>query len=227
MRLPSRHERGNNLNWNWEPRTWKKSTKLLLGLVTIWPPVYMVLFFLSIFSFMILIPFAASEQTSSCGDLDVLQLDQKIKNGDIKKLTLKRSEIVALDRTGNCEFRVFTSNEESRQTILRDSREVVNGRPRVETVEENTSARETELPIAFPIGFMVLFAAHFLTIILMMGLMPLYIILAVKDERHDQTARIIWVVLFCTVGMFAMIVYWCLYVWKAQRPPDAPLSNPL
>ena len=60
----------------------------------------------------------------------------------------------------------------------------------------------------------IFFGAHMLTILLMMALLPVYIILAVKDERHDQTMRIVWVVLFCTVNMFAMPVYWYLYVWR-------------
>jgi len=73
---------------------------------------------------------------------------------------------------------------------------------------------------------MLLFGAHFLTIILMMGLMPLYVILAVKDERHDQTMRIIWVVLMCMVGMFAMPIYWFLYVWRERGPGSGAVAAP-
>jgi len=154
----------------------------------------------------------------------LFQLDQKIKDGDIQYLTLKRTEIVAVDRLDGCEYRVFTSNESSRERILRDAREMVSGRPRVEKIEENTS--EPKVPMAFPAGIMLLFGAHFLTIILMMGLMPLYVILAVKDERHDQTMRIIWVVLMCMVGMFAMPIYWFLYVWRERGPGSGAVAAP-
>jgi hypothetical protein len=211
------------MEWNWQPHTWKRRHKLLLGLATFWPPLYMVLFFVGIFSIMMILPFAAERDSGRhCGEVDLLQLDRKIKDGQIKQLTLRRNEMVARDRVGDCEYRVFTSNESSRQAILKDAREIVNGFPRVEKVEEETG--QSEVPSAFPVGFVFLFGAHFLTIILMMGLMPLYIILAVKDERHDQTMRIIWVVLFCTIGMFAMPIYWFLYVWRERGPGDGAVN---
>jgi len=213
------------MDWNWQPQTWKRRNKLLLGLATFWPPLYMVLFFVGIFSIMMILPFASERETQQrCGEIDLFQLDQKIKDGDIQYLTLKRTEIVAVDRLDKCEYRVFTSNESSRERILRDAREMVSGRPRVEKIEENSS--EPKVPMAFPAGIMLLFGAHFLTIILMMGLMPLYVILAVKDERHDQTMRIIWVVLMCMVGMFAMPIYWFLYVWRERGPGSGAVGAP-
>ena len=203
------------MDWNWQPHTWKSRNKLLLGLATLWPPLYMLLFFVGIFSMMMILPFAAERDSSrNCGDTDLLQLDQKIKDGRIKQLTLRQNEIVALDGLGNCEYRVYASNQSSREVILKDAREIVNGRPRVEKIEEATS--EPEVSLAFPAGIMLLFGAHFLTIILMMCLMPLYIILAVKNEQLDQTMRIVWVVLSCTVGMFTYPVYWYLYIWRKQ-----------
>jgi len=58
----------------------------------------------------------------------------------------------------------------------------------------------------------------------MIGLMPLYIILAVKNEYIDQTMKIMWAVLICMVGIFAMPVYWYLYIWRNQ-PPAATLPK--
>lgn len=169
---------------------------------------------------MLLMPFATDrDPTRQCGEVDLLQLDQKIRNGEIKQLTVRGSEIIARDRVGDCDFRVFTSNESSRQTILKNAREEVNGRPRVEKVAEENS--QSEVPMVFPVGIMLLFGAHFLTILLIMGLMPFYVILAVKDERHDQSMRIIWIVLMCMVGMFAMPIYWFLYVWREKAPGNS------
>ena len=68
----------------------------------------------------------------------------------------------------------------------------------------------------FPIGIGLFFLCHMLTILLMFVLMPLYIILAVRDERHDQTTRIVWIILICMMGNLAMPVYWYLYVWPAR-----------
>jgi len=73
---------------------------------------------------------------------------------------------------------------------------------------------------------------HLGTILLMMAQMPFYIVLAVKNDRLDQTKKIIWVVLFAVVAMFATPVYWYLHIWRAPKtnvdseslPPG--LSNP-
>jgi hypothetical protein len=55
------------------------------------------------------------------------------------------------------------------------------------------------------------------------GLMPLYIILAVKNESLDQTMRIVWIVLFATMGVAVNPVYWYLYVWR--QPPAASVTD--
>jgi uncharacterized membrane protein YqjE len=91
----------------------------------------------------------------------------------------------------------------------------------VEVIEENTS-KATPEPLFVPLGFGMLMVFHLFTMLLMMCLMPLYIILAVKNDRLDQTMRIVWVVLACTVGMFADIVYWYLYIWR--KPAAGNLS---
>jgi hypothetical protein len=207
------------LNWNWNPNDWKSSTKILLGLATVWPVIYMGLFFISIFSFIAFLPFEEARSSQSCGNIDLIQLERKIKNGELKELTATSTEIVARDRVGYCSYETSVTNDSTRQQILREAREVgTNGSPRVAKVDENTS-RPASSPM-FPIGVVALFAVHTLTIFLIMGLMPLYIILAVKSDRLDQTTRIVWVVLLCMMGMFAMPVYWYLYIWR--KPPIGP-----
>ena len=54
----------------------------------------------------------------------MLQLDDKIKAGEISELTVKRDEVKGLDRIGNCEFRVSVSNQATRDRILRTAREL-------------------------------------------------------------------------------------------------------
>jgi hypothetical protein len=164
---------------------------------------------------MLLLPFAQDRSTGNCGDLDLIQLTHKIQNGELKQLTIRRDEIVAKARVGNCEYKTSVTNGSTRAEILREARELdATGQPRVARVEEETSQPVSPM---LPIGFVALFAAHMLTILLIMGLMPLYIILAVKSDRFDQTTRIIWVVLLCMLGMLAMAVYWYLYIWR--EPP--------
>lgn len=210
------------MNWNWEPRSWKKSTRVLLGILTIWPIVYLGLFMVSIFSFMLILPFAEKGSSRSCGSLDLIQLDRKIKNGEIKQLTVRPNEIAARERNGDCEFAVTVTSESTRQELLTEARKIVNGQPRVEKIEEE-SARRDELPWFAPVGFIAFFAVHMLTIFLLFLLMPLYIILAVKNDTLDQTMRIVWVVLFCTMGMLVNPVYWYLYIWR--KPPAAPITD--
>ena len=183
------------MNWSWNPNHWKRSTKILLGLATIWPVIYMGLFMLSIFSFMLLIPLAQDRSSGNCGDLDLIQLSDKIQNGELKQLTIKRDEIVATDRVGNCEYHTSVTSPHTRAEILQKARALdANGQARVPKIDEETNQ---PTPLAFPIGIVAFFAAHMLTILLIMGLMPLYIILAVKSDRLDQTTRIFgW---FCFV----------------------------
>lgn len=183
----------------------------------------MALFMLSIFSIMLL---AQGRSAGNCGDIDLIQLNHKIQNGELKQLTVRRDEIVAKDRVGKCEYRTSVTSESTRDEIVREARELdANGEPRVAKIEEETSQPVSAM---LPIGIVALFAAHMLTILLMIGLMPLYVILAVKSDRLDQTTRIIWVILLCMMGMFAMPVYWYLYIWRepaggsvAQSPVDS------
>ena len=209
------------MNWNWNPADWRRRTKVLLGLVTIWPPIYIALFVFIVFSFAMLMPLVSGRSGRSCGSLDALQLDRKIKNGEIEQLTVRPGEILARERGRDCQHEVSVTNQSTREELLKAARELdANGRPRVASViEEDTDA---DLSPAIPIGFIGLFAAHMFTILLSFALMPLYIVLAVQDERHDQTMKIVWVVLICTMGIFANPVYWYLYVW---RPPAVTMSN--
>ena len=167
---------------------------------------------------------AAERAKASCGRLDVLQLDRKIRAGQIKELTIRSDEMVARDRVGTCTYLTTVSEDTIRQEILTGAREIVDGRPRVEVINENTS--EPAAPFFAPLGFGALMLAHMLTIFLTMALMPLYIILAVKNERLDQTMRIVWVVLACTVGMFANIVYWYQHIWRRPTGDGTGASPP-
>jgi hypothetical protein len=158
-------------------------------------------------------------------NLDLIQLERKVQNGEINELRITANEIEAFDRNGRS-FETSVSNESTRAEIIRQARQLdSNNHQRVSKIEENSSQGPMN-PI-FPVGIGLFFLCHMLTILLMLVLMPLYIILAVKDERHDQTTRIIWVVLLATMGMFANPVYWYLYIWRQVRPLAEPPVNSL
>jgi len=211
------------VNWNWEPRTWKTSTKLFLGFATIWPIIYIGLFIGLIFSGVFFAALLSKESGGPRSNLDLIQLERKIQNGEIRELRISSTEIEAIDRSGRL-FETETTNEATREDIIRQAREMdANHHQRVDKIDENSS-RAPENPI-FPIGIALFFLCHMLTILLMFVLMPLYIILAVKDQRHDQTTRIIWVVLLATMGMLANPVYWYLYIWRKAGPAAEPPPN--
>lgn len=218
------------MSWTWETSAWKKSTKLLLLMATVWPIVYMVLFM----SIVISLVAAAERNRNPCGEIDVLQLDKKIRDGEIKKLSIRSGSIVATDIREGCTYEIFVRSDSSREEILNDARQIVNGRARVEQIEEN-ARDQSDLPPPFaaiaPVGFILIFILHLATILLMMAQMPFYIVLAVKNDHLQQTTRIIWIVLFALVSIFASPVYWYLYIWRKTKDvpiePDGPISGDL
>jgi cell division protease FtsH len=67
------------------------------------------------------------------------EMDQMIQSGSLKQLTVKQNESVAIDNN-NAEYRAALSNEYAKADLLKSAREVVNGKPRVPKVEEESSS---------------------------------------------------------------------------------------
>jgi hypothetical protein len=207
---------------NWDPHTGTRSTKLLLGMATIWPVVYVVLFVGTIFSGMLIV-FSSGESTSRRGDyIDLIQLEKKIQNGEIKELKIRAGDFEAVDRDGGV-FYTFVTNKSTREELIGQARAIgADKQQRVQKIDENTS--EPRENFALPFGFLVLMGFHLLTILLLFLLMPVYIILPLKNKRLDQNMRIVWVILACTIGIFSDVVYWYLYIWRT--PPAIPAPEP-
>ncbi len=192
-------------------------------LATIWPVIYMVLFFAIVFT-MLALTSSSRISGANCRSIDVLELDQKIQAGEIKQLTLRDNTFVAITWKDDCQYEVFVKNESSREQILKHARELVDNKPRVERVDEGASQPRINPPAFAPaaaVGFFAFMALHLGTIFVMTAQMPFYIVLAVKNDRLDQTRKIIWVVLFAVVSLFAAPVYWYLYIWRKIDPPTA------
>ena len=215
------------MSWSWDSSSWRKSSKILLLLATIWPFIYMFLFFgLFITIFWIAID-SESHGRQNCGNLDALQLDEKIKAGQISELRVEGSDFFAVDRTSGCMYRAFIINESSRSQLLTDAREVVDNRPRVDKVEQKPAREMPENPFAAlgGVAFGLLTTLHLVTMILMMAQMPFYVVLAVKNERLDQTTRIIWIVILAVMSALAAPVYWYLYIWRKPISNSPPLAE--
>ena len=182
--------------------------------------------FLGFIGSMMFMSIRADNSDNPCAHLDVLQLDRKIKAGEIKQLIVREFDVIAVDRANNCKYHTRLVDDSMRRELLADANEVVDGHPRIDSVTEK---KEGPLPapiaLGTGLGFIVLMVFHFATILLMMALMPFYIVLAVKNERLDQTMRIVWIVLFCTVGMFANPVYWYLQIWRKPKGLQQPIHT--
>ena len=207
------------MKWNWDPHTWKRSTMLLLGIATIWPVVYIVLFIGTVFSGVFIV-FNAGDSTPRRGAyVDLIQLEKKIQNGEIKELRISSTEFEATDRDGSI-FYTYVTNKSTRDELIGQARAPgANGLTRVAKVEENNS--QSEENFALPFAFLVLMCLHMMTILLLFLMMPVYIILPLKNERLDQNMRIVWVILACTIGVFSDVVYWYLHVWRTA--PASPV----
>jgi cell division protease FtsH len=76
---------------------------------------------------------------STYQNVDLTRFDQMIDSGQIKELTVKQAESVAIDVNGQ-EYRAALSNEQSKSKLLDHAREIVNGKPRVAKVQEESSS---------------------------------------------------------------------------------------
>jgi cell division protease FtsH len=97
-----------------------------------------IVFWLLIIAGAVLLYKLVNPRGSSYQSVDLTKLDQMIQSGNLKQLTVKQSETVAID-VNNQEYRVALSNEPGKNDLLKSAREIVNGKPRVAKVEEESN----------------------------------------------------------------------------------------
>jgi cell division protease FtsH len=98
-----------------------------------------IVFWLLIIAGALLLYKLVNPRGSSYQNVDLTKIDQMIQSGELKQLTVKHTETVAIDNH-NQEYRVALSNDPAKNDLLKSAREVVNGRPRVAKVEEESSS---------------------------------------------------------------------------------------
>jgi cell division protease FtsH len=94
--------------------------------------------------------------------IDLTALEEKITTpGELRSITAKQNEVVAVDARG-AEFRAQLTNEHTKAEILKEAREVVNGKKRVDKVEDESGSSNyiwpmliTWAPLLFIIGIWV------------------------------------------------------------------------
>jgi hypothetical protein len=200
---------------SWDPSHWTRTRKIILGIATVWPPIYMMLFMVAIFSMIAFFGLRSAQFKSNTENIDLIQLENKINNRELSQITVTRDEIIACDRSCQCEYHTPVTSRSTRAEIIRQASQVdENGKALVPKIEETSS--QPQLPAFLPIGFAAFFGIHMLSIMLMFVLLPIYILLAVNRPQFDQTTRIVWIVLICLMGNLAMPAYWFAYVWPAR-----------
>ena len=98
-----------------------------------------IVFWLLIIAGALLLYKLVNPRGSTYQPVDLTRLDRMIQSGELKQLTVKQTETVAIDNKGQ-EYRVQLSNDPAKNDILKAAREVVNGNPRVAKVEEESGS---------------------------------------------------------------------------------------
>lgn len=68
-----------------------------------------------------------------------------------------------------------------------------------------------------PTGFFLIFILHFLTIILLLVLLFIYIKNVFKNDSISQDKKAFWAAVLFLGNMIAMPIYWYRYIWKEQK----------
>ncbi len=98
-----------------------------------------IVFWLLIIAGALLLYKLVNPRGSTYKTIALTEMDQMIQSGNLKSLTVKQNESVAIDNS-NQEYRAALSNEFAKRDLLNAAREVVNNKPRVPKVEEESSS---------------------------------------------------------------------------------------
>jgi hypothetical protein len=76
------------------------------------------------------------------------------------------------------------------------------------------SGTDSPVPFLAPFGFIpLIFIFHFLTILVIWGLIAFYIIYLFKSDRIPQEKKVLWLVLMILLGLFTMPIFYYFYIW--------------
>lgn len=81
-----------------------------------------------------------------------------------------------------------------------------------------TGGQTGEHSSGMPDMFVLIFAAHFGTILMMFGLLTFYIVYLFKTDRVSQDKKALWAAVLFLGNMIAMPVFFCIYIWPDKWP---------
>lgn len=97
-----------------------------------------IIFWLLIIAGALLIYKLVNPGSKNIENIDLTALYQKIDNNELKQLTVKATETVAIDANSGREYHIQLTNETAKNDLLKEAKEVVNGKSRVPKVEEES-----------------------------------------------------------------------------------------
>src|SRR5260370_4423596 len=98
-----------------------------------------IIFWLLIIAGALLIYKLVNPGSKNTQNIDLTALYKKIDNNELKQLTVKATETVAIDKN-NVEYHVQLTNEQAKNDLLKKSTETVNGSPRVGIVADESGS---------------------------------------------------------------------------------------
>ena len=117
-----------------------------------------IIFWLLIIAGALLIYKLVNPGTRNTENIDLTQLDQKIKNKELKQLIVKQTETVAIDAQTGKEYHVQLTNEDAKHDILNAARTLdSNGKPLVPNVQEEGSSSLWWPALYYILPFLLIF----------------------------------------------------------------------
>jgi cell division protease FtsH len=116
-----------------------------------------IIFWLLIIAGALLIYKLVNPSSKNTQNIDLVQLHQKIKNGELKQLTIRATEAVAADRATTFEYHVPLANETTKAEVLKEASEVVNGKPLVDNVQDEPSSSYWPIALYYALPFLLIF----------------------------------------------------------------------
>ncbi|MBN2646061.1 MAG: hypothetical protein JXR59_11395 [Desulfuromonadaceae bacterium] len=74
-------------------------------------------------------------------------------------------------------------------------------------------------------GFQVLFAVHLSTMVEILCLLAFYCVFLYRTDRVPTQKKTLWTVILFMGNLFAMPVFWYLYLWRPQADSESSINK--
>ncbi len=117
-----------------------------------------IIFWLLIIAGALLIYKLVNPDSKNTENIDLTQLDQKIKNKELKSLIVKQTETVAVDKQTGKEYHIALTNEPAKNDLLKAARaDGPDGKPLVDNVQEEGSSSLWWPALYYILPFLLIF----------------------------------------------------------------------